>query len=265
MSDLEHLAGNKVDKNDKRKLVSGKVIGNVGEVPLTLRNFFQISKKPLVEKSSPNDSSEQPDQEIRFKGHQIDHLQDSDAPVSHKEVPLDEDMELELAEPLSGEVIGQDTTSEGIAGPKLGWKGDDSDMVVGEYGGEGSRNMIGSASAGPYQNSDTAPARLRNVTLLGDPRDEKVMVGSASAGLYHDKDGKELGRLETAGTAGRVGFASANLNPLAAPSLPNDLVGGSVGSTSVGSNLVISTEDAIKRVKRPLLTLLEVRWGGCLT
>ena len=107
MSDLEYSAGNKVVETDNNKLISGKTNENVGENAPGPKKFFRISKKPLVEKSSPNDSSEPSSQGNLHKDQQLRLVRDSKAPGTPEEDISDEDMELELAEPGSSESLDE--------------------------------------------------------------------------------------------------------------------------------------------------------------
>ena len=96
MSDLEYSAGNKVEITNKHKLISGKTNKNAGEIVPGSEEFFRISKKPLVEKSSPNGLPELPGHGKHLKNQQLGRNQDSDSSVSRAEMLSDEDMELGL-------------------------------------------------------------------------------------------------------------------------------------------------------------------------
>ena len=162
MSDLEYSAGNKVVETDNNKIISGKINENAGENAPGPKKFFRISKKPLVEKSSPNDSPESHGQGNLIKDQQLRLVWDSNAPGTPEEDICDEDMELELAElgssePLDEVALGKESDKEnqasgGMVGSRLEESG--GKMM------DGGQSVIGLVSTG--LNNDSGPVAERS-------------------------------------------------------------------------------------------------------
>jgi hypothetical protein len=166
MSDLEGSAGNKVEKANKHKLISGENSNNVGENVSGSEKFFQNLEKPLVENSPPNDTSEPPGHEKPTRNQRLEGNHNLELAGSNDEV-----------------------SCNGIAGSRSSSVGD-SDVSVRKVSGEGIMRVVGSARAGLHHISDSVTRGSSKDTTLGDPLDENGrVVGPARAGLNHGMEG----------------------------------------------------------------------------
>jgi hypothetical protein len=122
MSDLVNSAGNKVEKMNKRNLITGDTTNNAGESISGTGKISLIPKKPLAENSSPNDLFGPTEQGNDIKNHQLEADPKPESPETSDKAPGDRETESgELATLKHDGTSGQDTLR--MAGIGMDWKG----------------------------------------------------------------------------------------------------------------------------------------------